>query len=160
MENIKNEFTLVTAGENTWKLIPYEIKRFEHKFRELQPGQPVAEDLAFINPYREQELGFILTVKEEPVANITIEIDNNRQTLFPVTLHPGESLKYTGGNEAIVYSSSWHEVRKVRVDGRSLIIGPGEHKIVAGCDFKGEKKGILKLELKTAGEPETVEAAN
>ena len=160
MENIKKEFTLLPAGDGSWSLIPWEINRFEHKYRELQPGQPSSEEFIFSNPYNKQSIGFIITVREEPVADIYIEIDNSAKTMLPLTLNPGESVKYQGGDEAIHYSPSWQVLNRIRVDGKSLQMGTGQHKITADCEFKGERKGILKLEIKTAGDAEKVISNN
>lgn len=158
MENIKNEYTLVPEGENQWKLIPYEVKRFEHKHPELQPGQPEVSEFSFNNPYGRQTIGFILTVREEAVSNILIEVDNNKRTILPVTIKPGEALRYTGGDEAVLCSSTWQVIKRISVDANALTIDSGNHRIITSCEFMGNKKGILKLEMKTAGSPEEVKA--
>lgn len=156
MENIRNEFTLIPSGENQWNLIQYEVRRFEHSYRELQPGQPLYTEFRFTNPYADQEAGFLLTVKDEAVSDIVIESDNNRKIVLPLVLRPGETLKYSGGGEAVLYSPSWHAIKTIKIDSTATILSNGEHILRLSCSFGGERKGTLKLELKTAGQPEIV----
>ena len=158
MENIKNEFTLESSGENQWLLIPYEVKRYEHMHLELQPGQPVSTSFTFSNPFTEQSIGFILTVKDGPAEGISIEIDNRPGTVLQFEIKPGENLKYEGGDEVMLYSENWQVLKTIQVNKDDLKIGNGEHKLTVDCRFPSDNKGTLKLEIKTAGDPETVSA--
>lgn len=156
MENIRNEFTLKLSGENQWLLIPYEVKRYEHMHRELQPGQPVSTSFTFNNPYPEQKVFFILTTKEGPAEDISIKIDNRSETLLQVKIKPGENLKYEGGDEVKLYSENWNLIRTLKINNDAFTIGNGDHDFSVDCRFPSDNKGILKLEIKTAGEPESV----
>jgi hypothetical protein len=156
MENIKNEFSLEKAGENQWSLIQYEVKRFEYTSHEIQPGKPASTDFIFNNPYREQSPCFIITVKDGPATDISIEIDNHRKITLPGEIKPGESLKCTGNDEIILYTENWQVIKRLRVNMKDIRIGTGEHKIIVNCSFPTENKGTLKLEIKTQGDPELV----
>ena len=156
MENIKNEFTLKLSGENQWLLIPYEVMRYEHMHRELQPGQPVSTSFTFNNPYPEQKVCFILTTKDGPAEDISIKIDNRSETLLQVRIKPGENLKYEGGDEVLLYSDNWNLIRTLKINNDAFTIGSGDHDFSVDCRFPSDNKGILKLEIKTAGEPESV----
>lgn len=156
MENIKNEFTLIASGENQWLLIPYEVKRYEHFHRELQPGQPVSTSFTFNNPYFEQSIGFILTVKEGAAKDISFEINNHKKITLPVEIKPGENLKYEGGEMASLFSENWHLIKVIPVDKNTFEIGSGENQFSVDCSFPDNQKGTLKLEIKTAGRPDYV----
>jgi len=156
MENIKNEFSLEKARENQWLLIQYEVKRFEHTFREIEPGKPGSTDFNFKNPYGEQNLCFIITVKDGPATDISVQIDNHRKITFPVEIKPGESLKGTGNDEAVLYTENWQVIKRLPVNMKEIGIGTGEHKIIVNCSFPDENKGTLNLEIKTHGDPELV----
>ena len=156
MENIKNEFSLEKAGENQWSLIQYEVKRFENTFREIEPGKPASTDFNFNNPYGEQNLCFIITVKDGPATDISVQIDNHGKITLPIELKPGESLKCTGNDELIIYTENWQVIKRLPVNMKDIRIGTGEHKIIVNCSFPYENKGTLKLEIKTQGDPELV----
>ena len=158
MEKIKNEFTLKVSGENQWLLIPYELKRYEHMNRELQPGQPTSSLFTFHNPYTEQSIGFILTAEDGPAKDISIEIDNHKKIVLPIEIRQGENLKYEGGDMAQLYSGNWKVLKTLRVNKDEFRIGNGKHEISVDCSFPSDDKGTLKLEIKTAGDPEKVSA--
>lgn len=158
MEKIKNEFTLKVSGDNQWLLIPYEVQRYEHMHRELQPGQPASSIFTFHNPYAEQSIGFIFTVKDGPAKDISIEIDNHKKIVLPIEIRQGENLKYEGGDVALLYSGNWKVIKTINVNKDDFRIGTGEHDISVDCSFPSDDKGTLKLEVKTAGDPETVSA--
>jgi hypothetical protein len=158
MEKIKNEFTLKVSGENQWLLIPYEVQRYEHMHRELQPGQPASSMFTFHNPYAEQSIGFIFTVKDGPVNDISIEIDNHKKIVLPIEIRQGENLKYEGGNVVQLYSGNWTVIKTLHVNKDDFRMGNGDHYISVDCSFPSDDKGTLKLEVKTAGDPETVSA--
>lgn len=158
MENIRNEFTLKTTGENQWQLVRYEVKRFEHSHRELQPGQPLSTEFRFNNPFGEQNAGFILTVKDGPARDISIEIDNHKMISLPVEIRPGENLKYEGGDRAGLYTENWHLIKTIPIDKDAFRIGSGGHDFSVGCRFPEDNKGTLKIEIKTAGDPFEIRA--
>ncbi len=156
MENIKNEFTLKVSGKNQWLLIPYEVKRYEHIHRELQPGEPASTLFTFNNPYGEQNICFILTAKDGPVEDISIAIDNRHKTVLQVTIKPGQNLKYEGGDEVLLYTENWQLIRTLKIKDDAFRIGYGDHDFSVDCRFPSDNKGILKLEMKTSGQPESV----
>jgi hypothetical protein len=156
MENIKNEFTLKVSGMNQWLLIPYEVKRYEHVHRELQPGAPASTLFTFNNPYAEQSVCFILTAKDGPVEDISIAIDNRNKTILQVVIKPGQNLKYDGGDEVLLYTENWQLIRTLKINNDAFRIGNGDHDFSVNCRFPSDNKGTLKLEMKTSGRPESV----
>ncbi len=156
MENIKNEYSLEAVSENSWNLIPYSVWRFEHKAKVVQPGQPVSSTFTFKNENREQPLQFILSTLHATASQITVEINDFKKNELKIALVPGQYLKYTGGNEVILYDNTWHKIKSVPVDSEQWNIGEGDHKIKVDCQFSDMENADLKLELKTAGTPELV----
>jgi hypothetical protein len=158
MENIKSEYTLETTGEGQWNLIPFEVKRYEHKYLQVQPGQPTFTTFNYNNPYKEQILGFILTTVNSSASDISIEIDDFKKIELNISIKPKEYLKYEGGNEVILYSENWQKIKSLPVDPDKFRISNGEHSFKVDCSFTGTDGAVLKLEIKTAGEPEAVKA--
>jgi len=158
MENIEDEFSLEKTTENSWNLVPYAISRFEHNFKIRQPGEPVGSVFQFENEYTAQPLQFIITTKNTSASNITIELDDFKKIELNTTIAVDEYLKYAGGNEAVLYDKTWNKIKSIPLDSNLLALTNGNHKIKVDCTFSTEKEEAgLKLELKTAGNPERVE---
>jgi len=156
MENIKDEFSLEKVSENSWNLIPYAVQRFEHELKIRQPGEPVWSVFQYKNNFSTQPMQFILTTKNTKVSGITIEIDDFKKIDLDISIDKGENLKYDGGNEAVLYDKSWNRIKSIQVDSEILAIGSGDHKIKVNCTFSAKEEASLKLEIKTAGNPEKV----
>ncbi|MEQ9289385.1 MAG: hypothetical protein RIG77_20825 [Cyclobacteriaceae bacterium] len=159
MEDIKAEFALQTISDNEWKLIPYHVQRFEHKLKIRQPGEPVWSQFEMNNPHTEQPMGFILqTTNGATAVDLFLEIDDYKKIDLPVRIQPGQYLKYDGGNKVVLYDNSWNAISSVKVDPAKFALGKGSHKLKVDCKFSGSEQASLKLELKTAGQPEAVKA--
>ena len=157
MEDIKAEFSLEAINKTSWNLTPLNVQRFEHKKKVRQPGEPLSSSFSFENKYVQQPLQFILTTSGEATAsNISIEIDNFKKINLDIVLQPNQYLKYTGGEEVILYNQSWNKVKSIKIDPTKLLLSQGEHNFKVDCAFKGGEQAGLKLELKTAGERERV----
>ncbi|SDD87913.1 hypothetical protein SAMN05421636_102196 [Pricia antarctica] len=158
MENIEDEFSLEKLTENSWNLVPYAISRFEHNFKIRQPGEPIGSVFQFTNEYGAQPLQFIITTKNVSASDITIELDNFKKIELNTTVSVDEYLKYTGGNEMVLYNKTWNKIKSIPLDSNLLELGNGNHKIKVDCSFSTKKEGAgLKLEVKTTGNPELVE---
>ncbi|MCL6267101.1 hypothetical protein [Flagellimonas myxillae] len=158
MEDIGNEFTLESSSEDSWDLIPYEVYRFEHKFKVRQPGEPIWSSFDLNNTNTKQPLQFILSAKGNTVNHITVEINGFKKNSLEVTLQPGQYLKYNGGKEAVLYSKTWNRIRSIPMDAGQWTINKGDNTLQVDCQFHGTEEASLKLELKTAGHPEEVAA--
>jgi len=156
MEDISAEFSLETVSENRWNLIPYSVQRFEHKYKIRQPGEPIWSVFLFKNENKKQPIQFILTAENTAASNISFEIDDFKSITFDITINPDQYLKYDGGSEVVLYSNTWNEIKRIPIDPEKLVIGNGEHEIKVDCRFAGKNEASLKLELKTAGDPEKV----
>lgn len=157
MENIKDEFSLITVSENSWDLTPYSVHRFEHELKIRQPGEPVWSVFDYENEFSSQPMQFILTTKNTTVSGISIEIDDFKKIELDISLGKGENLKYNGGSEVVLYDKSWNRIKGIPIDPEKLFVGSGDHKIKVDCNFSDKEEASLKLEIKTAGNPEKVE---
>ncbi len=158
MENIEDEFSLEKLTENSWNLVPYAISRFEHNFKIRQPGEPVGSIFQIENEYSTQPLQFIITTKNTSASDITIELDDFKKIELNTTVAVDEYLKYVGGNEAVLYDKTWNKIKSIPLDSNLLKLDNGPLKIKVDCTFSTQKEGTgLKLEVKTAGNPERVE---
>lgn len=157
MEDIKAEFTLEVIEEGKWNLIPYDVYRFEHKLIVRQPGEPVWSTFDFNNIHQSQPLQFILTTTGNSTASeLFIEIDDFKKIDLDISIGPNQYLKYAGGNEAVLYDSSWNRIKSIPVDPTKFTLSKSAHKIKVDCKFLGNDLASLKLELKTMGTPEII----
>lgn len=157
MEDIKNEFHLVPATENSWTLYRYSINRFEHKQKILQPGEPVHSIFHFENPNETQSLQFIISSpKTTSISGLSFDIDNFRKIELPVTLSADHYLKYEGGMNATVYDATWNKVKTIDIDAKQFEVGEGNHSLIFDCNFNEGSDSAVKLELKTMNEGDKV----
>ena len=156
MENIKDEFSLEKVSENSWNLTPYDVQRFEHELKIRQPGEPVWSVFQYKNEFASQPMQFILTTKNSRVSGISIELDDFKKIDLDISIDKGENLKYDGGNEVVLYDKSWNRIKSIPIDPEKLNISSGDHKIKVDCIFSAKEEASLKLEIKTAGNPEKV----
>ncbi len=157
MEDIKNEFHLVPVSTNQWTLFQYEINRFEHKQKTLQPGQPVHSSFQFTNSNKKQALQFIITApKDCAIENLSFDINNFKKIELPVKLEAGYHLKYEGKNTAIIYDKYWREIESIKIDSKKFEIEQGSHTLIFDCMFNDKTDVAVKLELKTVNNGEQI----
>ena len=153
MENIDNEYHLETIGENEWDLFPLATEIFRHAKKIRQPGEPLYSTFEFNNPYHKQAVVLsIQALEETKCENISVELDNYKKIVFPVTLSDNQIIRYDGGNTAILYDKNWNRIKIINLDIAKMEIGKGEHTLVLDCEFLSGKNSEIKLEVKTAGE--------
>ena len=156
MKSVSNEFHLENVDDTSWNLYRIYSGKYTHKKKIRQPGEPVHTKFTFQNKGEKQALTFILTAKGSKATHITLEIDNHKQLDIPVSLQPGESLKYNGGNEMTLYDGSWQPIKDVKVERVRLMIEPGDHHLTFDCLFGAGEEGEVKIELRSAGQPELI----
>ena len=159
MEDIKNEFQLEGAGDGTWQLRQIHSFKFKHEKKVRQPGEPLYSTFNFHNPVTTQALNFILTAVGADVRDAKIELNNYKNFVLPVTLKEGESIKYAGGNEAIIFSRTWQEKRRIPIDAALLQVAKGDHSLTFDCQFSEGKDAVAKLEIRIVGEAEKLKSA-
>ena len=145
LKNTEAEFHLEKLADNEWELTKINPIRLEHSKKERQPGEPVFSKITFDNPLDGQNLNFILSAIDGDVKDIKLEIDGYKEIVFPLTLLEGETIKYSGGNSAILYNNNWKKIKELEVDPVTLTLG--EHKVTLDCAFIRGKETKLKLEI-------------
>ncbi|MBN2294068.1 MAG: hypothetical protein JXM70_16700, partial [Pirellulales bacterium] len=156
LQDIRQEFHLEASGANAWNLYPVDSSKHTLA-QQVQPGQPTEITWELNNPHGEQTLQFILQVSGgAPVSDMTLQIDGAGEIAIPVTLQPGNILKYSGEEQGAVYDKSWNKVEKVTLNTSELTIGPGKHAIRFGCRFSTADQPEVKLEFRSVGEPENL----
>lgn len=157
MEDIRNEFILRKSGAGTWILQEVFSGKYQHLNNVRQPGEPLYTKIEYENKGPDQHLGFILTSTECSVSGIKLEIDNYRSVHLPFSLNTGEHLKYEGGKYARIYSSNWQIIKEIELDPADFYLTRGKHTVSVDCEFDGgNPDSMLKLELRTLGEEETL----
>ncbi len=158
MEDIKNEFHLETIGENQWNLYQVYSHKYNHEKKIRQPGEPLYSTFNFENSAGENALQFILTAQDADLSKITLELDNYKKVVLPVTLKSGQTIKYTGGKKATIYSANWKKIRDIDLSA-DFTVSNGNHTMDFDCTFSNEgKTPNAKLELRIVGSPEPVNA--
>jgi hypothetical protein len=158
MQDIHNEFHLETVNEKEWALYQVYSYKFKHEKREKQPGEPLLSMFTFENPAREQPMNFILTSVEGSTKDFIFEIDHFKRIELPVTLEPGQSIKYIGGDTATIYSENWKKIKEIGVDADAFTIPKGTHTLSLDCKFSESKEAHVKLEIRISGRAEEMKA--
>ena len=158
MKDINTEFTLEANGENAWHLTQVFSHKFKHASKVRQPGEPLYSTFTFKNPASRQPMQFLLTAAKGNVQDVKMEIDNYKQIALPVTLNEGQTVKYTGGETAVVYSKQWKKLKEIEMEASALWLNSGEHAVTLDCSFEGDEASFAKLEVRLVGPTETIEA--
>lgn len=155
MKDIKNEFSLETTGENQWNLRQIQSFKFKHEDKVRQPGEPLFSTFKFENQEDNATMNFILTAQDATISEIKIEMDNCCEVNVPVSLKTGESVRYSGGENAVVLDSNLREIKKIQVEVSKLQIRKGNHSIVFDCKFSEKgKEPVAKFEVRISGKAE------
>ena len=146
------------ARHEIFKLIKVFSHKFKHASKVRQPGEPLYSTFTFKSPASRQAMQFLLTAVKGNVQDIKMEIDHYKQVSLPVTLNEGQTVKYTGGETAVIYSKHWKKLKEITMDASTLLLVSGEHTVTLDCSFAGDKESFAKLEVRLAGPVETIKA--
>lgn len=148
MQDIQNEFQLESPSDRKWELFRVYSYKFKHAKQDRQPGEPPHSHFSFENPAALQPMNFILTADGGYLSEVRFEIDNFKTVVLPVTLEPGHTLKYQGGNKAVIYSQTWQKLKEMEIDVKALTLSPGPHSLAFDCRFARGDTPQAKLELR------------
>lgn len=152
MEDISHEFSLERIDEKSWNLFQVYSGKFKHELKVRQPGEPLYSTFKFNHKGEVQTVNFILSALEGDASQITMEIDNYKEIVLPITLKVGEHVKYNGGQKAFVYDKNWQQIHAFDFDASALKVKDGDHSMTFDCEFKKKgEKPMLKLEIRTFG---------
>ncbi len=157
MRKPDKEFTIKKINESQWNWQEIYSAIFTHEKKVRQPGEPLHSTFKLNNSGDEQVVNFALTATACDVSGITIGINNYKEIQIPVTIKRGETLKYTDGNEMILFNSNWQIIRKYTMDLSDFKINAGENLITVDCKFStADKEANLKVEVRLRGKNESV----
>jgi hypothetical protein len=157
MEDINNEFHLEPLGENSWNLYQVHSFKFKHEKKIRQPGEPLYSTFEFENTTGDNSLEFILTAVDTNLAGITIELDNYKKVVLPISLKNGQSLKYDRESGAILYDENWQKIKQIVLDNSLFEIANGTHSITFDAAFSNSaKEPVAKFEVRIYDEAEPV----
>jgi len=159
----KQEFHLEIISDGQWDLTPVQLQgNFEHRYRQVQTGEPIKSRFVVNNEHPAQPLQFYLTSqavegnKTSSAANVTLTINGYQSIELGESLKAGDKV-YCDGKSVFLCDATWNKVREIKV-GKIPEWTKGENEIVVQSDFSDNQAPILKLEFKTLGSPERVGA--
>lgn len=157
MRATDREFSLQRINDQEWQLYSLQTTILVHENKTVQPGQPRYSTLEFENEGPEQALQFILTVQESKVSDLRFELDNYKTIELLVDLEPGQIVKYTGGDKAILYDSNWQQLREIPLVAEDFVISPGKHTLTFECNFgSSTETAVVKVEIRCLGPGEKI----
>ncbi len=159
MKSVSAEFHLENAGPGSWDLYSVSSGKFVHEIKIRQPGEPLFSVFPFSSQGEARPFSFIITAEGGGISGISLEIDNSRKLVFPLSLRDGETIKYSGSNYMIRYDAQWHELQRINVDEEKLAVEPGEHTVSFDCVFDKGDDAEVKIEIRTVTGLERINAS-
>ena len=147
----------MTKLDDEWTLNQVYSSKFTHENKIRQPGEPLYSTFQFNSVESENPMHVILSAVDADLSEIRLEINNYKEITIPGQLKKGESLKYTGGSKAIIYSKTWQVVRELDVNESDFVLAPGDYQVLFDCSFSstGENPSA-ELEIRIIGEDESI----
>jgi hypothetical protein len=164
MEDINNEFHLENAGVGKWMLYPYKIERYIHEQKIRQPGEPVNSIFEFENPYENQTMMFIISYIADSnapgaiIENILLEVNNHDTFNIPVEMVSNQHLKLDNSGNLKLFDANWNLLRTIKSTENIPVLSSGKNKIIFDAKFSEEGGAKLKIEMKTRGKAEPIQA--
>ncbi len=157
MRDNTKEFSIESINDNEWSWQEVHAAIFRHEKKVRQPGEPLHSTFNFDNSADEQVVNFVLSANECEVSGISLEINNYKKIQLPGTIKEGQKLKYTFGNDLILYDANWQIIRKFEVEFPDFKVRKGENLLTINCKFdKAEKAADIKIEIRTFGQEKKV----
>ena len=153
MEHIYNEYKLEATGDKSWNLYKCKPIRFTHNNIVRQPGEPVVAKWTFDNKNGRQPLQFIMKA-DDKVSDLSLEIGNYSTISIPINLNVGETIKYDGGTDIVVYDRNWQILKTIPINSKKMEVPTGENSLIFSCKFASTNQPDKKLsaEFKTFSE--------
>ncbi len=141
MRDLSTEFRLEKGRGNTLNLTQVYSHKFKHLKKERQPGEPLSTSFSFENKAPKQALGFIITAIQADIANLKLEINHSKTVNIPVELKKGQSIKYSGGKEAMVYDAQWNPLKVIAMPQDQLVVASGKNNLTFDSRFSEAEPG-------------------
>lgn len=155
MLELSTEFSLQREDSTTYVLTEIFSHKHSHPYRLRQPGEPTYTTLPVENKYNPQPLRWVVTATGAGLKNLTFTLARYKTIQVPVALKNGESLRYDGDEEAIIYTKNWQIVAKIPLSQADWVLPTGTQTIQFDCRFEQpEENAAAKLELILRGPAE------
>ena len=161
MKDPKSEFHLEKTGDKSWNLYPVKLLRgFEHKYRDVQTGEPVSSKFTVNNPYDEQPLQFYISSMpaendiSSTISHIQLKINNYQTIDLDVTLKQGDRI-ICDGQKVFLCDKVWKKLKVIN-EGKIPVLEKGNSEIVVTSEFSSATSPRLGIEFKLAGKPEKI----
>lgn len=154
MRDLSTEFHLEKGKGNTLNLTQVYSHKFKHLKKERQPGEPLSTSITFENKAVKQALGFIITAVQADISNLQLEINHSKSVPIPVELKKGQSIKYSGGKEAVLYDAQWNPVKIITLQQDQWMVSVGKNDMVFDCQFSETDPGVeafVNIEIRLLG---------
>lgn len=161
MKPLENEYKLHKSTTGELMLTPVYSSKLTYTKKKLQPGQPSFTEFSIENKSVAQPMHFIITSMDEAISDIRFELNGFKTLTLPITIEKGQTLKYTGGAEALLYDTHWQLLKQVPVNSSNLQSEPGKMKLQFDCRFAGNsEESKVKLEILFYGQTEKLAGLN
>jgi hypothetical protein len=159
MKNPKNEFHLVSTGDNSWDLFPVKLSRgFVHKNRDVQTGEPVVTKFTVENPFQEQPVQFYITAvsggSNSSASAIELKINEYQAIKLNVVIKNGQRI-VCDGKQVWLCDFTWNKLKNIEAE-KIPLLGNGKSQVDMSCEFSGTDAPKLELEIKSVGAAEKV----
>ena len=158
------EFHLSKKSENSWDLIPVSLQTgFEHKYRQVQTGEPILTRFKVKNDNDAQPFQFYIIPaavegnKTAAVTSLTLDINNDQTIEITEPIKAGDRI-FCDGKTIYLCDATWNKVKEIKTAKLPAWVA-GENEIVVKSQFSDNQAPVLKMEFKSFGKPETVTAA-
>lgn len=141
MMDLSTEFHLEKGENNTLTLTQIHSHKFKHLKKERQPGEPLHSSFELENKAAKQPLGFILTAVQADLSNLSLEINRSKTWKVPVDLKKGQTIKYSGGKEAIMYDAQWNVLQVIPMPTGVLEVSAGRNELQFNGRFSENDPG-------------------
>ncbi len=163
MRSLEHEFNLEKTGSNSWRLTPVYNAYFKHTQQLKQPGEPVFSTFRFNNRAATQPVSFMITMaagkefdSEVTFDKISIAINRQDALILPVSLKRNQFLK-CDGKTVQLFNRQWQLLQTIQLDKPLPVLSNGDNDIVFDGKYSGENGADVKLEIRAAGKPETIQ---
>lgn len=155
MLELSTEFSLRREDSTTYVLTEVFSHKHSHLYRPKQPGEPTYTALRVENKHAPQPLRWVVTATGADLKSLTFTLAQYKTIQVPIALKKGESLRYDGGEAAVVYAKNWQVVSKVPLRQEDWVFPSGTQTVQFDCRFEQpDENAAAKLEFILTGPAE------
>ncbi|CAG5003746.1 hypothetical protein DYBT9275_03221 [Dyadobacter sp. CECT 9275] len=157
-----NEFHLIKKSDSSWELLPVSLQTgYEHKYRQVQTGEPVITRFKVKQTEEAQPAQFYV-IPQATEGNNSAFAKDIRLEINGESLELAEKFKVTDrifcdGRAIYLCDANWKKVRVIEA-GKIPQWKHGENAVVVTCGFSGQLAPLLKFEFKAIGKAEPISA--